>query len=258
MWGTASMASLMPAPVSLRRRLALATVAVLLFGMTLAAVLAWLAVEQQYLDTQRENLLAQARLTAAALQGSALPPASAEPYLQASNVAPGIHTRLIGESGAVILALPRLSGPAPVEVPPAEEAGAVACRVAPASGDPRGDAGQPAASLRRVAAAGNRRVLYAAAPVLSADGSLAGIAYLATPLPKAGLPMPLLLELAGAGALAVLLAGLAAMLLARRSRARWRSWRRLRMRSAPGTLTSTSRPKAKSPSCATWGKPSTP
>ncbi len=50
--------------MSIRHRLTLSFVAVLLAGMALAAALAWRLVEQQYLDTQRENLLAQARLTA--------------------------------------------------------------------------------------------------------------------------------------------------------------------------------------------------
>ena len=58
---------------SLRTRLTLTTLAILLAGMGLAALLAWLAVERLYLETQRENLLAQARLTAAALQGQPLP-----------------------------------------------------------------------------------------------------------------------------------------------------------------------------------------
>ena len=206
-----------PAPVSIRRRLTLSFVAVLLLGMALAAALAWLAVERQYLDAQRENLLAQARITASALQGAELPLEAAEPYLQTSNIAPGIHTRLIGEGGAVVLGLPRLSGDAPVEVPTAEEAGAVS----PAELLQRPEIrqamqGLPGATVRRVAAAGNRRVLYAAAPVLSADGSLAGIAYLATPLPKTGLPFPLVLQLAGSGALALLLAGVAATFVAGR------------------------------------------
>ncbi len=130
---------------------------------------------------------------------------------------PGIHTRLIGEGGAVVVNLPRLSGDAPVEVPTAEQAGTVS----PAELLQRPEIrqavlGQPAAAVRRVAAAGNRRVLYAAAPILSADGGLAGIAYLATPLPKTGLPPPLLLQLLEAGAVAVLLAGMGATLLARR------------------------------------------
>ncbi len=54
-------------------RLTLTTLTVLLLGMGLAAALAWLTVERFYLASQRENLLAQARLTASALQGEVLP-----------------------------------------------------------------------------------------------------------------------------------------------------------------------------------------
>ena len=44
----------MHTPIQLR--LSLTTLAVLLLGMGLAAVLSWLAVEQLYLNTQQENL----------------------------------------------------------------------------------------------------------------------------------------------------------------------------------------------------------
>ena len=91
---------------SIRNRLTLNYLIVLLIGMTLAGMLAWLAVERLYVNTQRDNLLAQARLMATALQGTALPTQPAEPYSQLSNIAPGIHTRLLSEGGAVIVGLP--------------------------------------------------------------------------------------------------------------------------------------------------------
>ena len=94
----------MRTPIQLR--LTLTTLAVLLLGMGLAAVLAWLTVEQLFLATQSETLLAQAQLTASALQGAPLPTTPSEPYTQTSNVQPGIHTRLLGEQGAVIVNLP--------------------------------------------------------------------------------------------------------------------------------------------------------
>ncbi len=94
----------MRTPIQLR--LSLTTLAVLLLGMGLAAALSWLAVEQLYLNTQQENLLAQAQLTASALQGASFPIAPAEPYSQTSNVQPGIHTRLLGDQGAVVVNLP--------------------------------------------------------------------------------------------------------------------------------------------------------
>lgn len=190
---------------------------VLLAGMGLAASLAWRTVEQLYLDSQRENLLAQARLTAAALHGRPLPLTPAQPYNQTANTLAGIHTRVIGDEGAVLLDSTTLAGDIPVEVPAAEQDG----YVAPAELLLRPEIetalrGQPATAIRSVAIAGGRRVLYAAAPVLSETSTVSGIVYLAMPLPANGLPPGVTLELFGAVLLAALLAGLAGSLLARR------------------------------------------
>ena len=110
---------------SVQIRLSLTTLAVLLLGMGLAALLAWLAVEQLYLNTQKENLLAQAQLTASALQDTPLLTAPVEPYSQTSNALPGVHARLLGEQGAVVVALPMSAEDAPVQVPLAENAASV-------------------------------------------------------------------------------------------------------------------------------------
>ena len=67
--------------------------------MGVAAALSWWAVETLYLDTQRDNLLAQAELAAAALGGQPLAATAAEPYLQTANVLPGIHTRVARRTG---------------------------------------------------------------------------------------------------------------------------------------------------------------
>jgi two-component system sensor histidine kinase BaeS len=185
--------------------------------MGLAAALGWLAVEQLYLDTQRENLLAQAELTASALQGSPLPNTPIESYSQTSNVQPGIHTRLLGEQGAVLVNLPVITDDAPVQVPPAENVASVPTidllqrpEIQSALG------GTPATAIRRVVSAENRRVLYAAAPVYSDNGKINGLVYLATPLPPARLPLNIILQLLGAVVVAVLLAGAAGALLSRR------------------------------------------
>jgi signal transduction histidine kinase len=198
---------------SIRTRLSLNYFLVLLLGMTLAGALAWLAVERLYLDTQRENLLAQARLIAAALEGSPLPSGPAEPYSQTTNVAPGVHTRLISEGGAVVVGLPLAE--AFTQVPVAEQSASI-----PTSElvrRPEIDSalnGIPATAIRRVL--GTRRVLYAAAPVYTANGQIRGIVYIATPLPTIGLPTNLVLQLFGALLAAFLLATLAGTLLARR------------------------------------------
>ncbi|MFH2102640.1 MAG: ATP-binding protein [Chloroflexota bacterium] len=200
--------------IPIRLRLSLDTLLVLLIGMGLAGMLAWLAVERLYLDTQRENLLVQARLTAAGLEGTSLPEDPSQPYLQTLNALPGVHTRLLGESGAVVVGLPLQPE---VAVPAAENSASVSAADLLQRLEIRSALqGTPATAVRRVASAGDRRVLYAAAPVYSAQGEVTGIVYLATPLPAGGLPLSLALQLAGALLAAVLLAGVAGTLLARR------------------------------------------
>jgi signal transduction histidine kinase len=201
----------------LRTRLSLTTLAVLLLGMGLAAALSWLAVEQLYINTQQENLLAQAGLTASALQDSPLPVAPAEPYSQTSNVLPGVHTRLLGEQGAVVVTLPIAADDVPLQVPLAENVASVPPEELLQRTEIQSALkGTPTTTVRRVASAGNRRVLYAAAPVFANDGSITGIAYLATPLPPARLPTNLIWQLIGAILIAGLLAGTAGTFLSRR------------------------------------------
>ena len=202
---------------SIRFRLSITTLTVLFLGMGLAAALTWMAVEQLFLTTQRENLLAQAQLTASALEGGPLPEAGAEPYVQASNVQPGVHTRLLGEQGAVVVHLPLSAEDVPVQVPLAENAASVSPEQLLQRPEIQSALqGTPASAVRRVASADNRSVLYAAAPVFGEDGSIIGIAYLATPLPPAGLPANVIVQLVGAVAVAVLLAWAAGALLSTR------------------------------------------
>ena len=91
---------------SIHTRLSLNYLFVLTLGMALAGALAWFVVSDLYISTQRENILAQAKLIAAGSQDSTLPTQSIQPYSQTANVLPGIHTRLIGDSGAVVVGLP--------------------------------------------------------------------------------------------------------------------------------------------------------
>jgi signal transduction histidine kinase len=200
---------------SIQYRLSLNTLLVTLVGMALAGGLAWLSVGNLYLETQRENMLAQAEAAALALQGGPIPAGPVEPYSQAANVAPGLHTRLLSEEGAVAFSLPLPPG-ALVQVPPAENAG----YVSPAELSLRPEiqhalSGRSATAIRRIASAGGRRVLYAAAPVYSTEGQVVGIVYVAAPLPAGGLPPQVLGQLAGALLAAALLAGLTGALLAR-------------------------------------------
>jgi two-component system sensor histidine kinase BaeS len=204
-------------PASLRTRLSLSFLAVLLIGMGLAGVLAWITVERLYLDTQRENLLAQATLTSEALRGQPISSQSSEPYSQMTNLQPGIHTHLLDEQEAVLLALPlgpaNSSQPLPaVENNSSASTGSLLARPEIAAALQ----GRPSTSIRRVASAGNRRLLYAAAPVFSLEGEIIGIVYMATPLPAGGLPAPVMVEMAGAILLAALLALAVALWVSRR------------------------------------------
>jgi len=200
---------------SLRTHLFLSFLAILLLGMGVAALLAWRSVENLYLDTQRENLLAQARLTASALQGQPLPVESTQSYTQIANVQPGIHTRLLSEQGAVLIGLPLSSGD--LTAPLAENK----AFLSPAELLERLEIaqalqGQPATAVRNVASAENQRVLYAAAPIFGDNGVVSGLVYLAMPLPQTGLPMKWMVQLGGAALAAVILASVAGTMIARR------------------------------------------
>jgi signal transduction histidine kinase len=197
---------------TIRVRLSLNYLIVLFLGMTLAGVLVWLAVSELYVNTQRENLLAQAKLIAAGLQDSPLPTQPVEPYLQTSNVMPGVHTRLIGESGAVIVGLP-LSD-ATIQLP-AEQSAPIPPRDLIRRPEIESAlTGIPATAIRQVL--GNQKVLYAAAPVQNPTGEIAGIVYIATPLPSSGLPTSLIWQLLGAVLVAFVLALIAGGVLARK------------------------------------------
>ena len=198
---------------SIRARLSIKYFIVLSVGMVLAGLLVWLAVSDLFINTQRENLLAQAELITASLQGAPLPDQPIQPYSQSSNVLPGIHTRLIGESGAVIVNLPIAD--AAIQMPEAEQYASVS----PSELIQRPEIesalrGIPATALRRVV--NNQRVLYAAAPVQNSDGEIIGIVYIAAPLPASGLPANIALQLLGTVVVAFLIAGLAGRLLARK------------------------------------------
>jgi signal transduction histidine kinase len=202
--------------IPIRPRLSLSFLIVLLIGMGLAAGLTWVAVERLYLTTQVDNLIAQAQLTAAAIQDTNLPVEPVEPYYQTMNVMPGIHTRLLSESGAVVVGLPVPAGDAPVQVPVAEGAGFVPSEELRQRPEIQGAlSGVATAAVRRVLSAEGHRILYAAAPITDETGTVTGIVYLATPLPGTGLPLEMIPQFAGIVLIAITLAGLAGTLLAR-------------------------------------------
>lgn len=224
---------------SLRSRLFLSHLVVLLIGMSLAAGLAWLVVAEVYLRTQRDNLLAQAQLIAAALQDQPLPEMAVQPYSQITNISPGIHTRLLSPSGAVVLSLPAVRGDSSfLPAPAAENRSSVSVEELMSRPEIRQALqGKPGWAIRTITGTENRRVLYIATPVLAitralpgedsntnpassvppSNGStplpitnVRGVVYLATPLPSTGAPAEMLWRLGGVFLVAIVLAGVAA------------------------------------------------
>ncbi len=200
----------------IRLRLSFSHLLVLIIGMALAGILVWLAVEKVYIITQGENLLAQARLTAAALEGSPITTFSPDLYSQTTNITPGIHTRLLDEGGAVVIGVPFPEGEDPVQVPPSEDPGFVSsAELIKRSEIQSALAGKADTAIRKIEALDGQRVLYAAAPVFGSEGEVINLVYLATPLPPNGLPENLTLQLISAVLVAGLFAGAAGLLLAR-------------------------------------------
>jgi heavy metal sensor kinase len=211
---------------SLRAYLTLTYLLVILVGIAVAAPLAWLSVEQLYLDSQQANLLAQAQLVAATLQSSPSSlPETESGYSQLANVAPGIHTRVIEAEGAVVIELSTAPAPDQAAVAPLPAlAQNAAGMVSPQELLSRPEivqalSGQPATAIRQVEVAGGQRVLYAAAPVLAENGRISRLVYLASPLPNTGwaaLPVAARWRLGGVLAGAVILATAVGWWLARR------------------------------------------
>jgi signal transduction histidine kinase len=200
---------------SLQFRLFVNGLVILLIGMGLAGFLFWRSAANLYLETQRQNLLAQAQLTAATLQGQSLPATPAETYSQTSNVMPGIHTRVLSGQGAVIIGLPVTAGGLPVQMPEAEGNTLVSPDDLLRRSEIISALDGVSSTAMRTVLNGNHRVLYAAAPVYANDNSISGLVYLAVPLPAGGLPSAFIFELAIAGLAAVGLALAAGTLLSR-------------------------------------------
>jgi signal transduction histidine kinase len=185
---------------SLRFRLIVSYLLVILLAMGVAAALTWRALDRAFLDVLCENLLAQAQAVAQAVEvdGGDLDtsyvvsyavdgtPPSSEPYLQTANVVAGYHTRVIDEEGMVILGSSEVGKSNQPEVafeyrPELNKGilGGVDARsmaVTPPSIDlldreevQSALAGEPATAVRTYAWAPDRRVLYAAYPVRAPD-----------------------------------------------------------------------------------------
>jgi signal transduction histidine kinase len=142
-----------------------------------------------------------------------------------SNLAPGIHTRIIEAEGAVVIELPdslplAQAAVAPLPALTQNVAGIVSADELLSRPEiTQALSGRPATAIRRVEVAGGRWVLYAAAPVVAEDGRVTRLVYLASPLPAtslAALPVAARWQLAGVLVGAVILATAVGWWLARR------------------------------------------
>ena len=232
---------------SIRSRLVVSDLVVILLAMGIASGLAWTALDRAFLDVLRRNLLSEARRVAQTVEagetGAPIPPGGDEPlptpapYAQSANVVAGYHTRIIDDEGVVILDLDAsgtLSTGATVAPSAHSPYAQLETNLGLSPADARGEnaeddlltrpeirsalSGQPEAALRSYAWAPQRRILYAAYPVRSAEGSVASVVYIASPLPRLSLsvlPGYLGPQVLGAAAVAVVLAGLVGLFLAR-------------------------------------------
>jgi signal transduction histidine kinase len=167
---------------------------------------------------------------------SSLPADLVPEYSQFANVMPGYHARVIDEKGVVVLeaetVLPAAEDPLSSLLP--SRYGRLATNLdvwpeetssrdtsVPLSSRPEIQsalAGEPGTAVRAYSWAPQRRVLYAAYPIHSSEGDIVSVVYIASPLPR--LTLSLLpdyfgSQALGGAALAILLAGLAGLLLAR-------------------------------------------
>jgi signal transduction histidine kinase len=238
---------------SIRSRLIASYLLVILLAMGIAAMLAWSALDRAFLDVLRENLLAQARRVAQTVEAGDMSEFNAgiqpAPYSQAANVQPGHHTRVIDDKGVVILGSPVtdvLTTSARFQSAPLSTYDELVSNLGISPSDARGRAapttdllsrpeiqsalrGEPAAAVRSYSWTAQRRILYAAYPIrspVSTSPPLGGtegrkvvsVVYIASPLPR--LTLSLLPDYFGAQTLggasvAVVLAGLVGLLLAR-------------------------------------------
>jgi signal transduction histidine kinase len=238
---------------SLRFRLIVSYLLVVLLAMGVAALLAWAALDRAFLDVLRENLLAQAQRVAQVVEAGGADDITTAgviggEYSQSANVLPGYHTRVVDEEGVVILDMATADTEAQEEatsiLPPAQYERLLS-NFDIRAGDARGQAvtvplaerpeiqsalaGEPSTAVRAYSWAPDRRVLYAAYPVRSSadasppmggteGGDVCGVVYVASPLPRFSLtllPTTFGPQVVGGVALAILLSGLAGFLLAR-------------------------------------------
>lgn len=190
--------------ISFSRLLTLSYIAIVALGITIAALLAWLSLEQAYIENQQTNVLAQAHLIAQTLRSTEnITPETS--YSQNTNILPGFHTHIIAapnqplpeiytsmiaEDGPVVIGL-QMANTSSQEIvapfpPLAQNATGNLSRQELLNRPEVATAfeGRSATAIRTVL--NGKRVLYAAAPIILPNGAITRIVYIATPLPGSG------------------------------------------------------------------------
>jgi len=216
---------------SIRSRLIASYLLVVLLAMGIAAGLAWAALDRAFLGMLRENLQVEACRLAEAIelvktgdlttlnnpqlnetQQQTIPGA----YSPSANVQPGYHECIIDNEGTVI-SLGQSMGETDQAQKQIDE-GCQSPAILSRSEIQSVLSGEAATAVRTYTWAPDQRVLYAACPVLLENGTVGGVYYIASPVPR--LTLSLFPTYFGTQALssilsAVILAGIAGVLLAR-------------------------------------------
>lgn len=211
---------------SIRSRLIASYLLVVLLAMGIAAGLAWAALDRAFLGMLRENLQVEACRLAEAIElvktgelttlnnptQQSIPGA----YSPSANVQPGYHECIIDNEGTVISLGQSVdqTGTAQQQIDEGCQSPAILSR----SEIQSVLTGEPATAVRSYDWAPDQRVLYAACPVRLENGTIGGVYYIASPVPR--LTLSLFPTYFGAQALgsiliAVMLTGIAGVLLAR-------------------------------------------
>ena len=211
---------------SIRSRLIASYLLVVLLAMGIAAGLAWAALDRAFLGMLRENLQVEACRLAEAIElvktgelttlnnltQQSIPGA----YSPSANVQPGYHECIIDNEGTVISLGQSLddTGTAQQQINEGCQSPAILSRAEIQSVL----SGEPATAVRTYDWAPDQRVLYAACPVRLENGTVGGVYYIASPVPRLTLglfPTYFGAQALGSILIAVILTGIAGALLAR-------------------------------------------
>ncbi len=211
---------------SIRARLIASYLLVVLLAMGIAAGLAWAALDRAFLGMLRENLQVEACRLAEAIElvktgeqttlNNPMQQAIPGAYSPSANVQPGYHECIIDNEGAVI-SLGQSADQTDVAQKQIDE-GCQSPAILSRTEIQSVLSGAPATAVRTYDWAPDQRVLYAACPVRLENGTIGGVYYIASPVPRLSLslfPTYFGAQALGSILIAVILTGIAGVLLAR-------------------------------------------